>query len=179
MPFIRVSHPSGALTEEQKEKLASSLAYLVMAQELDPVTEDSLAMTPVLFEEIEPRNFFPGGKPMSEGFGRTRWIVEVVVAAAFFNQARRDALQADVGHAFVELFGDDGSEIVRGKLRISPAYLLQLHTVIVEIPEGNWGSGGRTIEIEEIAEILGSDEGQERLAEARENASKLKATRVS
>ncbi|WP_329460719.1 tautomerase family protein [Streptomyces sp. NBC_01497] len=179
MPFIRVTHPAGALTAGQKKELASTLAYEVMAQELDPVTDDSLSMAPVFFQEIDPENYFPGGKPMSENFGKTRWIVEVVVAAAFFNQSRRDALQDTVGKAFVKLFGDDGSEIVRGKLRISPAYLLQLHTVIVEIPEGNWGSGGRTIEIDEIGEILGSYEGQERLQEARENSAKLKAARVS
>jgi phenylpyruvate tautomerase PptA (4-oxalocrotonate tautomerase family) len=179
MPFIRITHPVGSLTADQKEKLASSLAYEVMAQELDPVTENSIAMTPVVFDEVEERNFFPGGKPLAQHAGNTRWIVEVVVAAAFFNQARRNALQTAVGKAFVDLLGDDGSEVVRGSLRISPAYLLHLHSVIVEIPEGNWGSGGQTIEIEEIGQILGSHEGMERLAEAQENAAKLKAARVS
>jgi hypothetical protein len=102
-----------------------------------------------------------------------------LVAAAFFNQARRDALQTAVGKAFVEVLGDDGSEVRREGLRISPAYLLRLYTVIVEIPEGSWGAGGRTIEIDQISQILGGAEGKERLAEAQENAAKLKAARVS
>jgi phenylpyruvate tautomerase PptA (4-oxalocrotonate tautomerase family) len=179
MPFIRITCPEGAFTADQKEKLAASLAYGVMAQELDPVTENSIAAAPVVFDEIDIRNCFPGGRPLAQHPDRTFWIVEALVAAAFFDQARRDALQTAVARAFVEVLGDDGSEVVRGGLRISPAYLLRLYTVIVEIPEGSWGAGGRTIEIDQIGQILGADEGRERLAEAQENAAKLKAARVS
>ncbi|WP_141957632.1 tautomerase family protein [Actinoallomurus bryophytorum] len=179
MPFLRITHPAGAFTADQKEKLAASLAYGVMAQELDPVTENSIDATPVVFDEIALHNCFPGGRPLTRHPDKVFWIVEALVAAAFFDQAHRDALQAAVARSFVEVLGDDGSEVMRGDLRISPAYLLRLYTVIVEIPEGSWGAGGRTIEVDQIGQILGAGAGAERLAEAQENAAKLKAARVS
>ena len=51
--------------------------------------------------------------------------------------------------------------------------------VVIEIPEGSWGAGGQTIDTEKISKLLGATQGPKRLAEARENAAKLKATRVS
>ena len=50
------------------------------------------------------------------------------------------------------------------------------HVVVIEIPEGSWGAGGQTIDTEKISKLLGATQGPKRLAEARENAAKLKAT---
>jgi hypothetical protein len=55
--------------------------------------------------------------------------------------------------------------------------LIRLH-VVVEIPEGSWGAGGQTIDTEMISKLIGATQGPARLAEARENASKIKAARV-
>jgi len=52
------------------------------------------------------------------------------------------------------------------------------HVVVIEIPEGSW-AGGQTIDTEKISKLIGATLGPKRLAEARENAAKLKATRVS
>jgi hypothetical protein len=53
------------------------------------------------------------------------------------------------------------------------------HVVVIEIPEGSWGAGGQTIDTEKISKHIGATQGPKRLAEARENPAKLKATRVS
>ena len=53
------------------------------------------------------------------------------------------------------------------------------HVVIIEIPDGSWGAGGQTIDTEMISKLIGTTQGPKRMAEARENAVKLKATRVS
>jgi hypothetical protein len=37
--------------------------------------------------------------------------------------------------------GDDGSILDREGVRMSPAYLMRLHVVVIEIPEGSWGAG--------------------------------------
>lgn len=68
------------------------------------------------------------GCPSREHPEKTFFIVEAVVAASFFSQARRDALQAQVAKAFVEVLGDDGSVLEREGVIISPAYLMRLHT---------------------------------------------------
>jgi phenylpyruvate tautomerase PptA (4-oxalocrotonate tautomerase family) len=177
MPFIRVTCPANAFTAGQKEKLASSLAHAVMAQILESVSEDGLAATPVVFDEIDEHDCFPGGQPLARVPDRTFWIVEAMVSAAFFDQERRDALQAGVARAFVGVLGDDGSVAELDGLRVSPAYLLRLYTVIVEVPEGSWGAGGGTVGIAEIGRLIGAG-GSARLAEAQRNADRLKAARI-
>lgn len=179
MPFIRVNSPINALTAEQKTKLAPLLVEALISQEIDPVTEIGRAATGLMFNEIEERNCFPGGVPLTEHPDRSFWIVEAVVAASFFSQARRDAMQTAVAKAFVEVLGHDGSVLEREGVRISPAYLMRLHCVIVEIPEGSWGAGGQTIDTEKISKLIGATQGPTRLAEAREIAAKMKAARIS
>jgi hypothetical protein len=88
-------------------------------------------------------------------------------------------MQVDIAKAFVDILGDDGTMLDREGIRIAPAYLMRLHVVVVEIPEGSWGAGGQTIDTDKISKLIGATQGPKRLAEARENAARLKAARVS
>lgn len=179
MPFIRVTTPVNAFTAEQKAKLAPLLVEAVMGQEIDPMTDIGRAATGFFFDEIEGHNCFPGGVPLIQHPEKTFWIVEAVVAASFFSQPRRDALQMLVAKAFVDVLGDDGSVLDREGVRISPAYLMRLHCVVVEIPEGSWGAGGQTVDTNKISKLIGATQGPERLAEATEIGAKMKAARIS
>lgn len=179
MPFIRVNCPKDALSAAQKAKLAPLLVEALISQEIDPVTDIGRAATGFMFNEIDRHNCFPGGIPLTEHPDKTFWIVEAFVAASFFSQARRDAMQTLVAKAFVEILGNDGSLLDREGVRITPAYLMRLHTVIIEIPEGSWGAGGQTIDTEKISKLIGATKGPKRLAEARDIAAKMKAARLS
>lgn len=179
MPFIRVNCPKNALTADQKAKLAPLLVEALISQEIDPVTDIGRAATGFMFNEIDTHNCFPGGVPLSEHPAKTFWIVEAFVAASFFSQEQRDAMQILVAKAFVEILGDDGSVLDREGVRISPAYLMRLHTVVVEIPEGSWGAGGQTIDTEKISKLIGATQGPKRLAEAKKLAARMKAARLS
>lgn len=77
------------------------------------------------------------------------------------------------------MIGDDGTVMQRGDLRITPSYLMQLHVVFVEIPEGSWGAGGPTIDTEKIGTLIGATEGPTRFAEALELGQKMKEARLS
>ena len=178
MPFIRVNCPKGALSADQKAKLAPLLVEALISQEIDPVTEIGREATGFMINEIDVHNCFPGGVPLTENPTKTFWTVEAFVAASFFSQPRRDAMQTAIAKAFVEILGDDGSVLERDDIRISPAYLMRLHVVVIEIPEGSWGAGGQTIDTETISKLIGATQGPTRLAEARENAAKMKAARV-
>jgi len=179
MPFIRVNCPKGALTAEQKSSLAPRLVQALIRQEIDPITEIGTAATGFFFNELDVENCFPGGVPLSEHPDKVFWTVEAFVAASYFSQPRRDEMQRDIAAAFVDVLGDDGSVLEREDIRIAPAYLMRLHVIVVEIPEGSWGAGGQTIDTEKISKLIGATQGPVRLAEARDNAAKLKATRVS
>jgi phenylpyruvate tautomerase PptA (4-oxalocrotonate tautomerase family) len=155
MPYIRVNCLTGALAPPKKAKLAAALVEIVMGQEIEPMTEIGRAATPVMFSEIDAHNWFPGGQPLADHPEKTFFIVEVVVAASFFSQPRRDALQTAVAKAFVDILGDDGTVLEREGVKISPAYLMRLHTVLIEIPEGSWGAAGRTVDTELIGKRPG------------------------
>jgi phenylpyruvate tautomerase PptA (4-oxalocrotonate tautomerase family) len=179
MPFIRVNCPKGALSTEQKAKLAPRLVHALIRQEIDPVTESGTAKTGMFFNELDVENCFHGGVPLSDRPENTFWTVEAFVAASYFSQPRRDEMQPDVAQAFVDVIGHDGSIMRRGDIRISPAYLMRLHVVFVEIPEGSWGAGGQTIDTEKIGTLLGAAEGPTRFAEAQELGKKMAAARLS
>ena len=179
MPFIRVNCPKGTLTADQKTKLASRLVQALIRQEIDPVTEIGTAATGFFFNELDVENCFPGGVPLSEHPDKAFWTIEAFVAASYFSQPRRDEMQRDIAEAFVDVLGDDGSVLEREDIRISPAYLMRLHVIVVEIPEGSWGAAGQTIDTVKISKLIGATEGPTRLAEALELGEKMRNARLS
>jgi hypothetical protein len=88
-------------------------------------------------------------------------------------------MQTDIAKAFVDVVGDDGTVMQREDITIKPSYLMRLHVVVIEIPEGNWGAGGQTIDTEKISKLIGATQGPERLAEALALGSKMKEARLS
>ena len=88
-------------------------------------------------------------------------------------------MQRDVAQAFVDVIGDDGSVLQEGDIRIAPSYLMRLHVVCVEIPEGSWGAGGQTVDTEKIGTLIGATQGPTRFAEALELGKKMRDARLS
>jgi len=178
MPLIRINCPEGSLTPKQKSQLAPLLIDALMRQEVDPVTEAGKEGTLCFFSESAAHNCFPGGKPYVE-HKEPFWVVELFADAGFFNQKRRDAAQLAVGKAFVTVLGDDNTSTDWGGLHVAPSYLKKLYCLMIEIPEGSWGAGGRTVSALEIAKIAGTDQNKGRFDELVENTRLLKAARVS
>jgi phenylpyruvate tautomerase PptA (4-oxalocrotonate tautomerase family) len=172
MPVIRVTYPENALTDEQKAELAPLLVDAVMVEEVDPVTEAARNATFIVFNEVPQHNAFGAG-------GQPFWLVESITASGFFNQARRDDAQALVANAFLTVLGDDGSSVELGGKTVSPAYLRHLYSLLIEIPEGSWGTEGDTLSAPEIGELIGTDKDPERWSELKVNSAKLSASRPS
>jgi phenylpyruvate tautomerase PptA (4-oxalocrotonate tautomerase family) len=179
MPHIRVSCPKGSLNLKQKAELAKRMVYALIRQEIDPVTDIGTAATGCFFNEIDVENCFQGGVPLTQHPERVFWTVECIVAESYFSQPRRDALQKEIAEAFVDVLGNDGSVMQREDIKISPSYLMRLHVLMINIPEGSWGAGGRTIQTEEISKMIGATQGPQRLKEAIDIGNKLKAKRVA
>ena len=87
MPFIRVNCPKGALSAEQKARLAPKLVHALIRQEIDPITDVGTAATGFFFNELDIENCFPGGIPLAEHPDKTFWTVEAFVAAFVFQPA--------------------------------------------------------------------------------------------
>jgi phenylpyruvate tautomerase PptA (4-oxalocrotonate tautomerase family) len=179
MPYIRVTTPKGSLSLQQKGELAPRIVHALIRQEIDPVTDIGTAATGFFFNELEHDSCYPGGVPFTEHPERVFWTVECFVAESMFSQPRRDEMQQEVARAFVDVIGDDGTEMIREDVRIAPAYLMRIHVVFVNIEEGSWGAGGRTIETETIGKLLGATKGPERFEEALTIGKRLKEQRVA
>ena len=171
MPIIRITCPEHALTAKQKEQLATLLIDAVTLQEVTPLTEAARRATTVLFTEIPQQNYFMGNDPF--------WLVEAIAAAGFFNQTRRDAVQAAIAEAFISVLGHDGSSIEVNGIQVSPSYLLRIYPLIIEIPEGSWGLAGNSFSAIEIGRLIGSDKDPERWSELKANTARLIAARPS
>jgi phenylpyruvate tautomerase PptA (4-oxalocrotonate tautomerase family) len=172
MPLIRVTSPENSFSTEQKAELAPLLVDAVMVEEVDPVTQAARDATFVVYNDV-PRHDAIGAN------GQPFWLVESFVDAGFFNQARRDAAQANVAKAFVTVLGDDGSSVEQGGMTASPAYLARLYSLLIEIPEGSWGFLGHAISAPEIGKVIGTDKDPERWSELKVNTAKLSADRPS
>ena len=107
-----------------------------------------------MFNEIPLQNCFLSKEPF--------WLVEGFIAAGFFTQARRDAAQTAITKAFTSVLGDDGSSTVMNGVRIAPAYLARLCSLLIEIPEGSWAATGAPLSALEIGHLLGSDKDPQR-----------------
>ncbi|RYY42830.1 MAG: hypothetical protein EOP59_09175 [Sphingomonadales bacterium] len=175
MPIIRVTHPAGAMTRAQKDALAPMLVDAVMRQEIDPVTPEARWVTGVAFNEVAAGDWYVAGQRADD---HPIWLVESIVYGGFFNQARRDAAQLEIGRAFATVFRD-GSEYMVGEERVSPAMLMQVYSVIVEVPEGSWGVAGRTISALEIGRFIGNAPGGSRDRELHANIARVKLLRAS
>ena len=88
-------------------------------------------------------------------------------------------LLKNVAKAFVTVLGDDGSSVELGGKTVSPAYLRHIYSLLIEIPEGSWGTEGDTLSAPEIGELIGTDKDPERWSELKVNSAKLSADRPS
>jgi phenylpyruvate tautomerase PptA (4-oxalocrotonate tautomerase family) len=68
MDVIRITYPANALTDKQKEKLATLLIDAVMRQEVDPMTEWATSATFLVYNEIPRQNYFMSREPF--------WLVQ-------------------------------------------------------------------------------------------------------
>ena len=64
MPVIRVTCPENALTDQQKEALATLLIDAVMIQEVDPVNEVARNATFIVHNEIPKKNCYVSKEPV-------------------------------------------------------------------------------------------------------------------
>jgi hypothetical protein len=57
---------------------------------------------------------------------------------------------------------------------------MKIHSILVEIPEGSWGVGGKTLDSDRIIQVIGGGvQKPERIAELQENVAKMRAARIS
>jgi phenylpyruvate tautomerase PptA (4-oxalocrotonate tautomerase family) len=141
MPMLDVTIPEGALSEEAERGLLARLTDVLIEQEgADPTNPATRSVAWVFLHR--PAAVFVAGEPEQEPHYR----VVATVPEGQFDDERRAGMVAAVTEAVL-----DAEE---GARRRDPRRVWVFAT---EMPEGNWGAGGRVVGLADIVEYVTGD----------------------
>ena len=145
MPLMRVTHQRGALTPEQKARLAEELTHAMLIAETGVDNEEGRSVAYVVFDEKDADGeWYVGGKPDAGAPTGGRFLFDVVFPVGASDQAAKTELHRAINASVADILGVDGTFPQRAGDWV----------LINEIVDGNWGVGGATVGIQEIAGIV-------------------------
>lgn len=150
MPLLRVTHQAGAITQDQKEQLATELASVLLVAEIGNDNPTARSLEHIIFQEIDAKtSWFVGGQLQGSVPTGGYFIFDVVYPFGAAPQAAKTQLHKDINDAVARVLGVDGAFPNRAGDWV----------LINEITEGNWGVSGATVGIHDIhAATQGSTE---------------------
>lgn len=171
MPIMNVQYEQGALTTAQKSALAAKLTDLMITMEGGANTSGGRRFAWVIYTEIAKGDWWAGGRT-DDAFVSPpgRFLVDVRIPEGYMNAAHKTEVHAGVNAAIMDVLGASGRTDAGGSAQV----------VLQEVPEGNWGCGGRTISLASIAGAVGLSKTSERFAWVRSYfAAKARAYRAA
>ncbi|MEU9340367.1 4-oxalocrotonate tautomerase [Streptomyces sp. NPDC048278] len=133
MPLIRLTVPSGALTEEGRATVQRDLAAVLLRWEGAPDTPFFRAQAWSHLVEL------PDGAQTTAGDDAPRFLVDVTVPAGALSERRRAGLVEEATRTVLTAAGlaaDDTAD---------PADALRVWVLVHEQPDGTWGAGGSIV----------------------------------
>lgn len=154
MPVLNISYPAGRLDAKTKSALAGKLTDVLIRMEGGANTPGGRGFAAVLFQEISEDDWWVGGKTDDTFVSPSgKFLVRVTIPEGYMNAAHKTEVHAWVTDAILEVTGSadhSGSNSIQ--------------VILDEVPEGNWGAGGRTISLESIAGTVGMSTSGSRFA---------------
>ncbi|QIP05803.1 tautomerase family protein [Bradyrhizobium symbiodeficiens] len=145
MPVLNISYPVGRLDAKTKSALAGKLTDVLIRMEGGANTPGGRGFAAVLFQGISEDDWWVGGKTDDTFVSPSgKFLVRVTIPEGYMNAAHKTEVHAWVTDAILEVTGSadhSGSNSIQ--------------VILDEVPEGNWGAGGRTISLESIAGTVG------------------------
>jgi phenylpyruvate tautomerase PptA (4-oxalocrotonate tautomerase family) len=155
VPIIKLHYPVGRLDKETKATLSQKLTDVLVQMEGGANTHGGRAFATVLFTAVAEDDWWVGGgtddKFVSSG---GKFLAHVTIPEGYMNTAHKSEVHAWVTTAILDTIGA-GDDSAAGR---------SIQVIIDEVPEGNWGAGGRTISLESIASTVGLSIGGSRFA---------------
>jgi phenylpyruvate tautomerase PptA (4-oxalocrotonate tautomerase family) len=153
MPIIQVYYPQGALDQQHKEMLAQKLTDVLITMEGGAGTRAGRAFASVLMSEVNTDSWFVGGHLDATFVAKAgKFLVYVTIPEGYMNAAHKSEVHSSVNAAILEATGHQAE----------PGAGANILVVINEVPEGNWGAGGKTIGLGTISEAVGLPHDGER-----------------
>lgn len=143
MPMIDFTFVRDSVDEQALSRLTDELVTALLRAERAPDTPFLRDNTLVYLHPMEPAELSVGGR----GPGEPRFRVDLTVFAGALDKDRKEQLTADVHTAVCAAAG------------IEPQGTRAFHvwTLIHEIPEGNWGGGGKIIYYQQVKGLVAED----------------------
>jgi phenylpyruvate tautomerase PptA (4-oxalocrotonate tautomerase family) len=153
MPIIQLYHPQGSLDQQHKETLAQKLTDVLITMEGGAGTTAGRAFASVLMTEVNTGCWFVGGHLDTTYVAKAgKFLVYVTIPEGYMNAAHKTEVHVAVNAAILEVSGYPADPTAGANILV----------VINEVPEGNWGAGGKTIGLGSIAQAVGLPKDGER-----------------
>lgn len=139
MPMIRLTVPTGALTDQGRATIQRDLAAVLLRWEGAPDTAFFRAQAWSYLTEL------PAGAQETAEDDAPRFLVEVTVPQGALSERRKAGLV------------DEATATVLSAAGLSPAEALRVWVLVHEQPEGTWGAGGSVVR---YADLVAQAKGQ-------------------
>lgn len=155
MPIMNVRYPASRLDKAAKAALAARLTDVLIRMEGGANTHGGRGFATVLFNAVDEDDWWVGGSTGDTFVSSSgKFLVHVTIPEGYMNNVHKSDVHAGVTHAIAQVIG--GSDQVGADNSIQ--------VIVDEVPEGNWGAGGRTISLESIADTVGMSTNGSRFA---------------
>ncbi|MES4909099.1 MULTISPECIES: tautomerase family protein [unclassified Streptomyces] len=135
MPMIRLTVPSGALTEEGRKTVQRDLAVVLLRWEGAPDTAFFRAQAWSHLVEL------PEGAQTTAEDDSPRFLVDVTVPQGALSERRKAGLIEGATKTVLDAAG------------LSPAEALRVWVLVHEQPDGTWGAGGSVIRYADLVAL--------------------------
>jgi phenylpyruvate tautomerase PptA (4-oxalocrotonate tautomerase family) len=146
MPLATVHYPRNAITPDQKAKLGEELTRVLLMIEGGQDTEGGRSIAWVMFNAVGDEDWFIGGRTDGKYVSPAgKFLVVVTVPEGSMNKERKSQVHKAVNDVLVQVTGTQGQ----------PGAGRSVWVQVNEIPEGHWGTSGKTAGVMGIAMIAG------------------------
>lgn len=143
MPMIRLTTPSGSLTEEGRGTVQRDLAAVLLRWEGAPDTAFFRAQAWSYLVEL------PEGAQTTAEDDAPRFLVEVTVPQGALSERRRAGLVQDATRTVLAAAG------------LSEADVPRVWVLVHEQPDGTWGAGGSVVRHADLVALAQGQKGQQ------------------
>ena len=145
MPLIDLTYPAGTFTPDERTALVDELTTVLLRAERAPDTDFFRSIAWVHVHELPEGTVLAAGRPVTEPTFR----VQVTIPQGALSERRKGELVAEATRVVLDAAG----------LREADAF--RVWVLIGEVPDGNWGAGGRIVR---FADLVGFAERERQQA---------------
>jgi len=141
--MIDLTLPEGTLSAESKAQLLARLTHILLKWEEAPDTPQAKSLAWAYVQEVKAGDMMVGGTIPET----PRYRVMATVPQGSLNDESKKGLVEEVTRAVLDAEGANWNAENR----------LRIWCIVQEVPDGNWGGGGKIVRLRDIARFVGAN----------------------